>query len=334
MFQQLGLRLVLAGVLGGFLGTSVARADIPRALPADSDFEVLIARVRAAVASKDWQKPGWKDESLEAELGELIAAVKTTAGKEFVKLPVEFKDVSVAGAAVPGGLPGGGRLHVLQGSVSASFANKSIFLVDGSIRISHASDCVVIARGVVEIAHGNRNVILAGQHVNVSHDGSDGMRAARPGAIGDPEMTAGSIIVTPGSLSIGHAHGTICSAPQLVEISHAAQVAFLASPKVDISHQQGCKEHKDFKSPLSFTPPAPLPAGVFTVKQVVAPDDRTKQLVSVERNGVEYVLRPGNALVDEAGKPIPGWTTWTVGFVTDDLVLFTDGQSDIAVRAP
>ena len=331
MLPRLEARFALAWVLCVCLVHSVVGADIPRPLPADSDFDALIARIRSAAATKEWQKPGWKDDALEAHLGKVIATIKTTTGKEFVKLPVELKDVSVVGVAAPGALAGG-RLHVAQGSVEAAFANKSIFLVDGSIRISHASDCVVIARGAVEISHGNRNVILAGQHVNVGFDGSEGMRAAR-GAIGDPEMTAGSIILTPGSLSIAHAYGTICSAPQLIKISHANQVSFLASPKVEMSHQQGCKEHKDFKCPISFAQPASLPAGVFEVKQVVAPDDRTKQLVTVERNGREYVLRPGSAMVDESGKPIPGWEKWTVGFVTDDLVLFTDGQTDIAVRA-
>jgi len=332
MSQNPRLWLVLVCVAVALLGSSAVWADIPRTLPADSEFDVLIGRIRKLVASKEWQKAEWKDEALEAQLSKVVAAVKTTTGKEFVKLPVEFKDVSAI--PVPGGAGRGGLLHVANGNVDVAFANKSIFLVDGSIHISHAADCIIIARGVVEISHSNRNLILAGQHVNAGFDGMDGIRAARAGAIGDPEMAAGSIIITPGSISIAHSQGTFCSAPQMVEISHAAQVAFLASPKIDISHQQGCKEHKDFKAPISFAPPGTLPPGVFTVKQIVAPDDRTKQLVTVERNGVEYVLRPGNAIVDEVGKPIPGWTTWTVGFITDGLVLFTDGESDIAVRAP
>jgi hypothetical protein len=72
----------------------------------------------------------------------------------------------------------------------------------------------------------------------------------------------------------------------------------------------------------------------LTVKQIVAPDDRTKQLVTVERNGIEYVLRPGGKLVDEKGQPIPEWNAWTVGFVAENIVLFTDGNRDVSVRVP
>ena len=77
-----------------------------------------------------------------------------------------------------------------------------------------------------------------------------------------------------------------------------------------------------------------MPADLLKVKQVVAADDQSKQLVVVERNGIEYVLRPGGKLVDQTGQPIPNWTGWTVGFVSENTVVFTDGLRDMSARAP
>jgi len=315
------------------LATFAARADNPKAPPPPTEFELAVARIRKAAASGDWQKPDWKDATLEADLGKLVDAAKATTGKQSLKAPVQFQDVSSTAnprlAAVQGGL-----LSVVKGNAEVSFANKSIFLVDGSIRIAHCADCVVIARGIVEISHGNRNLILAGHHVNVSFDGMDGMRA-RAGAKGVAGPLAdGSLIVSGGSVNIAHAQGTICSAPKLIDISHAAEVAFLASPELKMSHQQGWSDHKGFLTPFHVPAAATLPGSALTVKQIVAPDDRTKQLLTVERNGVEYVLRPGAKLADEKGQPLPDWGNWSVGFIADNVALFTDGQDDVTVRLP
>jgi hypothetical protein len=39
-------------------------------------------------------------------------------------------------------------------------------------------------------------------------------------------------------------------------------------------------------------------------------------------------------LVHEKGQPIPNRTGWTLGFVTEKVALFTDGQNDMSVRGP
>jgi len=310
-----------------------AWADNPKETSPPTEFELLISRIRKTAASEDWKKPDWTDSKLEADLGKLVDAVRATTGKQNLRLPVQFREVSPGGAPRGAGLPDG-RLQVVKGNVDVGFANKSIFLVDGNVRIAHCADCLVIARGIVEISHSNRNLILAGHHANLGFDGMDGMRA-RAGARGvAPPLTDGSLIISGGSIDISYAQGSICAAPKLIEISHAAEVAFLAAPDVKMSHQQGCSEHKDFRTPFPLPPTASLPANVISVKQIVAPDDRTKHLVTVERNGVVYVLRPGAKLVDEKGQPISGWQNWSVGFITDHVVLFTDGQDDMTFRLP
>ena len=312
---------------------SLAWADNPKLPPKPTEFELAIGRIRKVAASDEWKKPEWKDAQLADALDKLVATAKATSGKQALKLPVTFDDVS-AGADPRLARVQGGLLQVTQGNADVAFANKSIFLVDGSIRIAHAADCIVVARGVVEIAHGNRNVIVAGQHTDISFDGMDGMRG-RAGAGGiAPPLADGSLIVSGGSMHISHAQGTTCSAPKHIDISHAREVAFLASPDFKMSHQQGCTEHKDFVTPFPLPAAGSLPAAVFTVKQIVAPDDRTQQLITVERNGMEYVLRPGAKLTDEKGQALAGWENWNVGFITRQVALFSDGLEDLTVRLP
>lgn len=83
--------------------------------------------------------------------------------------------------------------------------------------------------------------------------------------------------------------------------------------------------------PIVIEMPRTMPAEILKVRQLVSPDDRAKQLVVMERNGVEYVLRPGARLTDETGRPISKWEDWTVGFLTQEVVLFTDGKSGVSV---
>jgi len=315
------------------LFSSAAQADDPKLPPPPTEFELLIGRIRKAAASDEWRKPEWKDDKLSASLDKLVAAAKATTGKPSLSVPVQLKDVSATADPRLAGIQGG-LLRVVKGNTDVGFAAKSVFLVDGSIRLGHVSDSIVIARGIVEIAHGNRNLIIAGHHVNASFDGMDGMRG-RAGARGvAPPLADGGLIVSGGSINISHAHGTTCSAPKQIDISHATEVAFLASPDLKMSHQQGCSDHKDFATPFPIPVSASLPGSVLTVKQIVAPDDRTQQLLTVERNGMEYVLRPGAKLVDEKGQPLAGWANWSMGFITHHAAVFTDGQEDLCVRPP
>ena len=52
----------------------------------------------------------------------------------------------------------------------------------------------------------------------------------------------------------------------------------------------------------------------------------------VEKNGIEYVLRLGSRIADERGKPIPSWSDWSVSYISEGIVLFSDGKSDMSAR--
>ena len=220
------LMLCCAGVFALSLSCPSGWADSRKPELKASEFDSLIERIRAAEADKSWQQPDWKDEALEAGLSKLAESVKATTGKEFLKLPAEFKDVSATRDPRANPLQGG-LLRVAKGNLNVPFANKSIFLVDGSIHISHASDCIVVARGAVEISHGNRNLILAGHRVNIGHDGSEGIRAgARPGAIGDPPQTHGSLVFCGGSIDIAHGADLVARLPNLSKSAMLTRLPF------------------------------------------------------------------------------------------------------------
>jgi hypothetical protein len=305
-----------------------AQADAPPKSAPQSEFEKIITRIRTAAATDEWKQPGWKDESIEAACKQIIESSKTISGDDSLSLPLEFKEIGSPIAARGPRLPGN-VLLVSSQNADVPFASKSIFLIDGSIHISHASDCIVIACGAVEISHANHCLIVAGHHIDISHDGNGGFGSG-PG--GERSAAAGSILISGGSAAVSHAAGTVCCAPVHVDISHANKVRFIASPNREISHQQQCQVFDKANRPLLIPAPRAVSSDFFTVKQVVSSDDKAKQLVSVERNGLEYVLRPGNKIVDEKGQPITLWNSWKVGFITENFVLFTDGQDDISVR--
>jgi len=317
-------------VIFHFALQSEAQADAPPHAGPASEFEKMVARIRAAAATDEWKKAGWKDESIEAACHQIVSSSKTITGDQSLSLPLEFKEIGSPMAAGGPRLPAH-RLHVSNKNADVDFAAKSIFLIDGSISIAHASDCIVIARGVVDISHANHCLVVAGHHINLGFDGHGGF-AFNNGNGQTP--AACSILLSGGSIAIAHAEGTVCCAPGHVEFSHANKVRFISSGHREISHQQQCQFFDQAARPLVIPAPRPVPAELFSVRQVVAPDDKTRQLVSVERKGMEYGLRPGHKIVDEKGEPIPPWTDWKVGFISENFVLFTDGQDDVSVRVP
>jgi hypothetical protein len=314
--------LLLVTSLALMSGSRYGWADSPAPRPAPSEFDKMISRIRSAEADRAWQRPGWKDDVIEATLKKAIAAAKTSAERESLKLPIDFTDVKPFPPNVELGFLVN-NLVVAAGTVDVAHANKSIFLVDGNIRIAHAYDCVVVARGFADLSHCERCVVIAGHHINVSFDGIIGD--------GGPSMT--SLFISGRSIGIAHAEGTICSAPEWVSVSHAKNMDFLASPNRDISHHEGCKFKDKANSPLAMALPMDVPASLFKVRQVCdAESDPARQLVTVEKNGLEYVLRLGSKITDEKGQPIPSWDKWSVSFISERIVLFSDGQSDMSAR--
>ena len=109
-----------------------------------------------------------------------------------------------------------------------------------------------------------------------------------------------SVIVSGRSMRIAHADATICSAPEFIHISHAKNIDFLASPNRDISHEEACKFRDKAIPPLAMPLPTNVPSTLFTGRQACdAESNAARQLVTVEKNGIEYVLRLGSKIADE-----------------------------------
>jgi hypothetical protein len=321
MMSRRNTRFVL--LLTGFTligGNQPGIADSQRPRPAATDFDQIIDRIRSAVADRAWQTPGWKDDVIESVLKKVVATAKTSANRDALSLPVAFNGLRPVRPDRPFNFLGT-NLLVANGIVDVDHAKKSIILVDGSIRIGHAHDCIVIARGFADVTNCDRCVVIAGHHVNIGFD------------LGDDMPSKPSLIASGRSMRIAHADSTICSAPEFIHVSHAKNMDFLASPNRDISHQEACRFKDKVLPPLTMPLPTGVPSTLFTVKQVCdAESNPARQLVTVEKNGIEYVLRLGSKIADEKGQPIPSWSDWSVSFISEGVVLFSDGKSDMSAR--
>ena len=284
-------------------------------------FDEAIKAVRDAAKSGDWRKPAWKDPAIALMLEGLIDQTRQATGEKELKVPVDFADVKPLEGNQVQRITG--ALIVAAGDFSGASASKSIILVDGNAKIPFADHCVIIARGAVYVAHGSANTIVAGHYITVSHDGN-----IRPG-----DAPSRSLLFSGGVLDIAHAKRTICSAPDLVAISHANGVTFLNSPNVKAGQGREVPNQSIDNAKL-LSAPAPLAnplLGKLKVTQVVKGNDAGRGTMAVlDHAGVEIVARPAAPIKDGAGKVLDGLDGWTLSFVADDFALFTNGTQDAA----
>jgi hypothetical protein len=221
--------------------------DGPKEAPAT--FETIVSRIAGIEASGEWRKQEWTDRIIRDWLLRITHRVREKTKRDFVTLPVDFKDVDVEAKA------NDHTLHVGK-DINLAHATHSIILATDSVRIGHAKDSVIIANGSVNIDHSNRNVIVAGGAVDLGHDGND---AFRDGADPNPRRNAvplkhGSTILGGKEVTIAHAQGTICSAPLGLTIGHARQVIYLNTPQRKVSWEhEACRDIGDDGMPRIAT---------------------------------------------------------------------------------
>jgi hypothetical protein len=296
-------------------------ASVP-AERAAGNMSAVFDRIRRAASTEDWRRDGWNEPAISEVLGDLVEQVSQAAGVEALALPARIGNVRPVAFEPRRGL--NSSLWVGK-NVRVGFAQSSVILADGNLNIDFATDCLIVARGAVEIAHGGGNVVVAGHYINVAHDGSQaGVRAD----------AGGSLLVSGGVIDVSHATGTVCSAPQLVRISHANGVRLINSPREKITHAQNCVRVAGAKLPLA--PPAkenPL-EGKLRLTQVVHSDEREQRFVTLMRDGVEMLVRPGREVRGGTGKPVPELAGWTLSFVCEDYALFTKDGEDAGFMVP
>lgn len=194
--------------------------------------------VRWTTSSAQWQQTALPNPKLIRAIEVVIGEIRLATGDPTVGLPVRFGDVPpgldtnperviyVASSPRFFGQAGGIQPVVLD----AGRANRAILIVDGDIVLTAADDCLILATGEVRISYPTRCVIFAGRSIQASHDT-------------ESLLVAGSKVVVSHSNSVRRPpmRLAIYSAPDLVQVSHAADVIFLNAVHRKVSHQTGCR---------------------------------------------------------------------------------------------
>jgi hypothetical protein len=127
---------------------------------------------------------------------------------------------------------GGEDLLILAKSGTISHVNSGIVIADGSLQISHTQGSLIVATGGVNISHSSENVIFAGYYAAL---GFDGLSRPRGWRIGDPEFRARSTVISGNLVVIGHAKGSLISAPGQIAVTHLSDVLCVNSAPVAAS---------------------------------------------------------------------------------------------------
>jgi hypothetical protein len=285
----------------------------------------VLDRVRQHAASKEWQKDGFADDVLEGALQKLVDQANAAVGETRVKLPTTFAECRPArgpaeGPAIPN------QLYVVQGSLDLRQAQQSIILVDGSVNVSGATNCIIIARGAVNVSGSQGNVIIAGQHVSTCFEATH-LKVARPA-----QERIGSLLMSGGTLQVSHPYLAVCYAREKFDFSRAENCFFLNGGPKDLRRMEG-SAIVDAK--LLFTPsarPNPLEGKLKVVQAHRASAERS--LLILEKDGVEFALRPGSDIKDNLGKPIPELAGWKLDLMDQYLAVFSNGKEDACFQVP
>lgn len=317
-----------------FIGLQVVNA-LAIAPGADDDltlklitFNEVLAEIRKAQESGDWKSAAWKPFDTKNWLEHLLAEVKRATKREKLELPVEFEKVKPA----VGDQAGRSQQNVLQvvkdGRIS--IVRQSIILADGNLDVQMADGCILIARGAVTVNSSYRNVIIAGQFLGVGFDRNRnlGAAAAAPGAAPAPaaaEAESASMFFSGGILDVGTAQGTImCGLERVIAGSYSSPVPILLnSPRQELRSNNRFESITDARIPFVRKAAKNPLAEKVSLTQIVS---GAAGLVVLERNGVEYVLRPGAAITDERGQTIAGTENWKLQFLGANYALFAKGR--------
>jgi hypothetical protein len=215
------------------LATSVsppleAEATAPSAF---DDIMVLASRTNAAEDTRQAR----------ARAAELVSAVEAClepladqTGSYPLAVPPGTEELELWDARASGlDDSGGDGLLVLATSGTLSHANGSVVIADGPLHISHARGSLIVATGGVDISHSSESVIIAGYYAKI---GAEGLARSPDWRVGDPEFRARSSVISGNLVSIGHARGSLISAPGSIEITHQNEVIVVNSPPVTSSH--------------------------------------------------------------------------------------------------
>lgn len=330
------LALLLVGGIGTFVLMSAVRAPTgdggesfaEQTRRDEEQMERMFTAIRRAAESGAWLTPGWRDRKLEADLEQIVAQTRETAGVASRALPAEFSNVRPVADVTDGPFGMDGVLYVAKDNhVEIGSASRSIILIDGDLKLARASNCIVVVSGAAEISFGAGNVVVAGHYLHVAHEGSPGLR--EPG-------TPDSMLFTGSVIDIAHAHGTVCSAPRLARIGFHNGGKLVDVPVTDPAHGTAGTRKRRARFTVAPEPKQNPLKGVLRIISTSRPlDNRPSRTArAVLSDGSKLTLRMGSPILNGDGSTLPALAGWRTSVIDDGYVLLSKNEDRAEFFAP
>jgi len=339
MVRSHWLRWILSCCLWTMLAGSLC-GEVPRnTAPEKGTLQAVLDRIHNHAAGDAWRKEGWRDDAIESYLDKLVASIAVATENKDLKLPVRLADVKppVPGQRIPFQQVG----QLLIGTdLKVKSLRRSIILADGSVELQGIpEECVIVARhAIVGQTNIRKCVLVAGVHFFSQFDG-------------EPDNAAsGSIIVTRGRAEMTASWGSLIASGDGIRLDMCQNTTFLNSG-IQGRDQGGSRSVRvpdltlqppplhpivakvEVMGVVSIPPPPPAPGpGGFP-----APVSRSGR--NLHPTGIVFrfgerrrVANVGEPIVDDLGNEVPELKGWQLGFVTDSIAIFRNGESDAVLR--
>jgi len=322
------------------LAANYVLAEVPRKDPAPGDtLQAVLDRIRNHASDDTWKEPGWKDEAIEAWLDKLIGSVAKAAEMPDLKLPVRMAGLT-AGDQPMARLLSGALIVGKDVDLKTRLTQNCMIFADGNIEVQGADGCVLVSRGTITV-HGisQRSVLVAGTLAKLRMDG-------RPGT-----NDAGSLIVSRGWVDVGSSvYGTIFAAHEGINAGRFQGAVFVnaAVPLarfVDPRGGNGSRSITVNDLPLEHLPVHRLSEKITLLGILHGEREEGPRFgglpgrmgcgptgIVFRFDGRKYVAEIGQAIVDEAGNPVPSLRAWKVIQVRESLAILSGADADMIVR--
>jgi len=332
-------------LLCGACSAATARAQQAPAAPPVANLQGVLDRIHQHAGNDAWRNKGFEDQQIEGWLDRLAGSIAKAAKIPDLKVPVRLAEVQpadpVPSRTISQRLIVGKNLDLKDVRLQ-----NSIVLADGHVEIDRAEGCVIVARGAVRLQVSAYCVIVSGLCVEGS------MYDGRPN-----DAANGSIIAARGWVRLQSAYGSMIAA-QEGAIVESPRDALFVNATIASSGGLAGGGAKSLKVP--DLPLEPLPANPVRLKVlgIVRPDTAPIVPASpafgrgrggllagapvpvadlgivIRYDGRRYIAAIGEPILDEAGQVVEALRDWKLALLTDSLAIFSNSNSDLAVRLP
>jgi hypothetical protein len=237
---------------------------------------------------------------------EVIAAADPAAAK---KAPVRISACKPVALTEP---PAGGELYLGQPLHPGALG--STVILDAGGHISQATNSVVIAWGVVDMVSASNSIIIAGSDVSIN--------SAR-----------NCLILTGGNLTLASAVNSSLGAGESVTPASFSQRCYLLNTKTPEGPPVArAGEVVELNVPDLILREKPVMEQLLAEKVTPTAMNTAFMIFKVAGRPGEFVVRPGNELLDPFGKPIAGLEGWKADLIAYRFATFSRGKERTFVR--